>query len=487
MLLFHSNGFILDYLDEIKTMQSLCSEFPSTGVFRSVFTIETNYYLTENYAPKSSFMIVDTGFNKSRILSNFIKITTLFSVFYILVSWIIGFHPGIVIMSCNTLVFLINLWLYEQQKISFGFASNFYISNCLFVAILLCTFYSGGIFSPVLPWFILIPTISLLLLGISRMTVFWLVLTVLIVLAYGILGHLGYHYPNNYNHQFWDKIFTTTCVFGLVLIVYLVTYIFESVKQKALVKLAEKNKEITDSIYYARNIQQAMLTPTDFIDKHLPDNFILYKPKDIVSGDFYWAREDGEYFYLAVCDCTGHGVPGALMSALMTSYLNEAITEKSIYTPNEIMNFVRGRVVESTSNNGSHDGMDGAIMCLHKPTGHLTYASANSHVILIRNNELTKLPKDKMHAGFSHKMDSFTLYESHIEKGDMFYFYSDGFRDLFGGPKGKKYSSRRFNQKLLMISHLDVKAQKRALEDSYISWKGDLEQVDDICVFGFRY
>jgi serine phosphatase RsbU (regulator of sigma subunit) len=436
---------------------------------------------------KRPFMVLKTGLNKSRMLSNFIKITTLFSVFYILVSWMIGFHTGMFIMSCNTFIFLVNLWLFDSGKISFKVASNFYIANCLFVAILLCTFYSGGIFSPVLPWFILIPTISLLLLGICRVTVFWLLLSISIVLAYGILGHIGYEYPNNYNHQFWDKIFTTTCVFGLVLIVYLVTHIFESVKQKALLKLAEKNKEITDGIYYARYIQQAMLAPASLIDKHLPDNFIIYKPKDIVSGDFYWAREDGEYFYLAVCDCTGHGVPGAFMSLLITSFLNEAITEKSIYAPNEILNFVRVRIMESTSKNNSQDGMDGTVMCLHKPTGHITYASANSNVALIRDNELTKLPKDKMHVGFGSRMDSFTLFESHIEKGDMFYFYSDGFPDLFGGPKGKKYSSRRFNQKLLMISHLDVKEQKRALEDSYISWKGDLEQIDDICVFGFRY
>jgi hypothetical protein len=134
---------------------------------------------------KHPILLLETGFSKSRLLANFIKLTTLFSVFYIVVSWVIGFQPGIIVMTCNTLVFLLNLVLYTSEKLNFRISANIYIANCMFVAIMLCTYFSGGIFSPVLPWFILIPTISLLLLGICQNTLLWLVLTILVVLAYG--------------------------------------------------------------------------------------------------------------------------------------------------------------------------------------------------------------------------------------------------------------------------------------------------------------
>lgn len=436
---------------------------------------------------KHPLLLLDTGINKDRLMGNFIKLTTLFSVFYILVSWMIGFLPGVIVMSFNTLLFLLNLWLYVKKYASFKVSANFYIANCMFIAILLCSYFSGGIYSPVLPWFILIPTISLLLLGICNTTLFWLVLTVLVVVTYGVLGQFGYTYPNLYHHQFWDKIFTTTCIFGLVLIVYLVTYIFETITQSTLHKLSEKNKEITDSIHYARNIQRAMLSPTESFDRYLPQNFVLYKPKDIVSGDFYWTKEHEGRFYLAVCDCTGHGVPGAFMSLLMTGFLNEAISERNIQSPHEILNFVRNRVIENTAKNITQDGMDGVIVQLDKITGVLRYSSANGHMLHVRDGELVKLSKDKMPVGLSAKMPPFTLHKLTLKKGDMVYFYTDGFPDLFGGPKGKKYTTRQLNRQLLMSSHLSIEAQKQELEDLYVRWKGDLEQIDDICIVGFRY
>lgn len=435
---------------------------------------------------KNNRIILDTGFNKTRVLSNFIGLTAIFSLFYICVSWMIDYIPGIIVMSCNFVIFWINYYLFKLEKLNYRYSANLYIANCIFVAISLCTFYSGGIFSPVLPWFILIPTISLLLLGISRNTYVWLTITIVLVILCGVLAQLGFVYPNAYNHWFWDKIFTTTCVFGLALIVFLVTYVFESIKEKALFKLAEKNKEITDSIQYARSIQQALLAPAEFVDRHLPENFVLYKPKDIVSGDFYWAREYEDSFYLAVCDCTGHGVPGAFMSLLITSFLNEAITEKKITLPHEIFNFVKKRVVQNTAKNGSQDGMDGTIIRLNKTTGKINFASANGYLITIENGEMIKQPKDKMPVGRGYKTEPFNLYETTLKKGDMMYFYTDGFPDLFGGPKGKKFASKKLNQLLLEISHLPLEEQKQKLESAYHSWKGSLEQIDDICILGFR-
>ncbi|MES2132370.1 MAG: SpoIIE family protein phosphatase [Bacteroidota bacterium] len=424
--------------------------------------------------------------NNRRLLTNFIGITSLFSVFYILISLCIGFLPGVIVMSVNFLLFLLNLRLFTTRIISYDVAAHIYIANCTFVAILMCSFFSGGLFSPVLPWFILIPTISLLLLGIGRNTFVWLCITIAIIITIGALASAGFEYPVDYDVT-WSRFFTTTCIFGLSLIVYIVTMVFEKARENALNKLAQKNKEITDSIYYAQKIQHSLLAPQELIDKYLPNNFIVFKPKDIVSGDFYWAREYNGDFYLAICDCTGHGVPGAFMSLLITSFLNEAITEKSIISPDKILEFIRARIIETTAKSGSQDGMDGVVIRFHKHSGKITYSSGNSFQTQIQNNILTKLPKDKMPVGISYKMEPFTLQTIEVAKGDMLYFYTDGYADLFGGSKGKKFTNKQLNETFLKISSLDMNEQKENLEQTFVDWKGDLEQIDDVCIVGIRF
>jgi len=422
---------------------------------------------------------------KEKLLVNFIGITSLFSLFYITISAVISYRPGVIVMSVNFILFLINLWLVVKKKMSYHKAANFYIGNCTFVAILLCTFFSGGLFSPVLPWFILIPTISLLLLGIGRATWFWLLVVFSIIVVFGMMGISGYEFPMAYNTAFLN-FFTLTCLAGLVLIVYIVTMVFERAKETAMIQLAERNKEITDSIHYAKRIQETLLAPKEFIDRHFPENFVLFKPKDIVSGDFYWATEKEHRVFMAVCDCTGHGVPGAFMSLLITNLLHEAIDENGILEPHLIFNQVRKRLIENISKDGSKDGMDGIIFCLDKNTGHITYASANSNQVLVRDSGLVKLPKDKMPVGLGERNESFRLYSVTVQKGDILYLYSDGFADMFGGPKGKKFTHKQLNEKLLQLSGLTLQMQGRELEKVMHGWKGDLEQVDDICVIGLK-
>lgn len=422
--------------------------------------------------------------NNVRLLNNFIGITSLFSIFYILVSALISFIPGVIVMSVNFALFLLNLQLFTRKVLSYMAAANFYIANCAFVAIFLCSFYSGGLFSPVLPWFILIPIISLLLLGISMNTLVWLIITVLFIICFGALAMSGWNYPMDYDTT-WSHFFTTTCIFGLSLIVYIVTMVFEKAKENALNKLAAKNKEITDSIHYAQKIQQSLLVQPDLMDKHLPENFIFFKPKDIVSGDFYWGREYNDDFYLGVCDCTGHGVPGAFMSLLITSFLNEALSEKNITSPDKILGFVRERIIENTSRNGSQDGMDGVVIRFHKD-GKISYASGNSFQTMVQDKVLHKLPKDKMPVGISYKMEPYTLQSIDAKKGDMLYFYSDGFGDLFGGSKGKKFTNKQLNDTFLKIASLKPGEQKDILEQIFVDWKGDLEQIDDVCIIGIR-
>ncbi|TAL60701.1 MAG: tetratricopeptide repeat protein [Bacteroidetes bacterium] len=256
-------------------------------------------------------------------------------------------------------------------------------------------------------------------------------------------------------------------------------------EQKQIVE--EKSKEITDSIVYAKRIQYALLASDSYLKKHLAkDYFVLFKPKDIVSGDFYWATKKGNKFYLAVCDSTGHGVPGAFMCLLNISFLNEAINEKQIEHPNEIFNYVRKRLIQNISQDGAQDGMDGILVCFDKDNNSITYAAANNAPVLIGNNEPQHLDLDKMPIGKGEKQDSFTIHPISFTQGDMLYLYTDGYADQFGGPKGKKFKYKQLEEKLLAINDKPMNEQKNILEKTFEEWKGNLEQVDDVLVIGIK-
>lgn len=259
----------------------------------------------------------------------------------------------------------------------------------------------------------------------------------------------------------------------------------ETEEQKSIIE--EKQKEIVDSINYAKRIQYTLLANENLLNKNLPEYFVLFQPKDIVSGDFYWATKKENRFYFAVCDCTGHGVPGAFMSLLNISFLNEAITEKNIIEPHEVFNHVRHRLIENISQNGGQDGMDGILVCIDTLNGTLTYCAANNSPVLVRNNEAKELQKDKMPVGKGERENSFTLQSIDVKKGDVLYLYTDGYADQFGGPKGKKYKYKQLNNDLLSIHQLSIKDQKSKLVNNLKDWKGDLEQVDDVCIVGIRF
>ena len=250
--------------------------------------------------------------------------------------------------------------------------------------------------------------------------------------------------------------------------------------------IEEKQKEIVDSINYAKRIQYALLAHKDFVNKFLPNNFILFKPKDIVSGDFYWATEHNNKFYLAVCDCTGHGVPGAFMSLLNIGFLSEAIKEKDIEEPGEIFNYVRKRLINSISSDEQKDGMDGILLCLDKITKKMTYTASNNEPILISNNEIIELAKDKMPVGKGEKSDSFITYTVNANEGDTLYLYTDGYADQFGGPKGKKLKYKVLNELLLKNISKPMSIQAEILNQEFENWRGNLEQVDDVCVIGIK-
>ncbi|MBA2612517.1 MAG: tetratricopeptide repeat protein [Bacteroidetes bacterium] len=302
-----------------------------------------------------------------------------------------------------------------------------------------------------------------------------------------------------------DKILKIALTVGFILVFIFGVVIFNRFritrKQKEIIEIKSKqteeqkeiienkNKEITDSINYAKRIQYTLLAHTDFLNDHLGENkyFTLFHPKDIVSGDFYWACEQDNKFFLAVCDSTGHGVPGAFMSLLNIGFLSEAINEKLILQPDKILNYTRERLINSISKEEQKDGFDGVVLCIDKSNNKITYASANNSPIIIRDNEIVELPKDKMPVGKGEREDAFTLNEIKMQKGDTLYLYTDGYADQFGGPKGKKYKYKQLNNQLVSINKLTAAEQAAALLKNFRDWKGELEQVDDVCVIGIKF
>jgi ligand-binding sensor domain-containing protein/serine phosphatase RsbU (regulator of sigma subunit) len=263
--------------------------------------------------------------------------------------------------------------------------------------------------------------------------------------------------------------------------------------------IEEKQKEIVDSINYAKRIQFTLLAHEKVLKKHFNDHFILFEPKDIVSGDFYWATKavfsaetakNKELFYLAVCDSTGHGVPGAFMSLLNISFLNEAINEKHIHEPHAILNYVRERLVTSVSRDGAKDGVDGILLCFESDNERtnykITYAAGNNAPLLFSSGELIQQPFNKMPIGKGEKNEKFELHEIRAKKGDVLYLYTDGFADQFGGPKGKKFKYKQLNELLLNNANDLMDHQKQILSKALVDWKGNFEQVDDICLIGIR-
>ncbi len=254
--------------------------------------------------------------------------------------------------------------------------------------------------------------------------------------------------------------------------------------QKHIVE--EKQKEILDSIHYAKRIQTTIIANQNFINENIPNNFVYFNPKDIVSGDFYWATKRDHLFYLAICDSTGHGVPGAFMSLLNIGFLSEAINEKDITEPNLIFDYVRDRLVNSISKEGQKDGFDGILVCFNTQNNKISYAAANNEPILIRNNDIIELTKDKMPVGIGERTEKFKLFSYDPQKGDVIYFYTDGYADQFGGPKGKKFKYKQLNELLKLIHLSPLEEQRNILQNKFNEWRGDLEQVDDICIIAVK-
>ncbi len=271
-------------------------------------------------------------------------------------------------------------------------------------------------------------------------------------------------------------------------------------KQKAAVEeqkliVDQKNKDITDSINYARRIQHAILPDAEQWSNLFSDSFIYYRPKDIVSGDFYWCLESGNEVIFTAADCTGHGVPGAFMSMLGISSLNRIVGEKGIKAPNEILNELREEIIHSLNAEGKKeevkDGMDMTVCRIDKAKMTLEYAAANNPLWVVSKvngtYELKDCDADKMPVGkYIGEQAKFTLRKAEIKKGDKIYIFTDGYADQFGGAKGKKFKYQHMQDVVMAFQDKSMKEQCEILGKTMAEWKGDLEQVDDILVIGIE-
>ncbi len=255
--------------------------------------------------------------------------------------------------------------------------------------------------------------------------------------------------------------------------------------------LEHREKEITDSLIYAKRIQEALLPSEPYLRKYLENAFILYKPKDIVSGDFYWIGQKGENVFIVAADCTGHGVPGAIMSMIGLEIIERTLNKGKFDLPSQILSILDLELEKTFSrekNEGNiiRDGMDIGLCRIDIRNRKLIFSGSFFPMYMIRNNTLTEIKSDKIVIGMNPEANSFTDQEIDLEADDIFYLFSDGYVDQFGGEEQRKFMYRRFRYLLLTIHRFPVEDQKSILEENLRSWMGENVQVDDIMIIGFK-
>ena len=296
-----------------------------------------------------------------------------------------------------------------------------------------------------------------------------------------------------------QRILTGSVSAGLVLLLLFSLFVLRSNrnKQKANIEITEqtaiieeRNREVHDSITYAKRIQNAILPPAKFIKECLPDSFVLFRPKDIVSGDIYWVDTLKNLVVFAAVDCTGHGVPGAMVSVVGHNSLDRCLKEFSLSQPSLILDRLSQLVEETfeTGENEIKDGMDISLCTINKETLQLQYAGANNPLWIIKKNSavITEIKADKQPIGKFDARKPFSNHEIQLEKGDSVYLFTDGYADQFGGPKGKKFKYKQLQDLLIASQRGTMEEQMKVLNSTFEAWKMDLEQIDDVCIIGVR-
>jgi len=260
----------------------------------------------------------------------------------------------------------------------------------------------------------------------------------------------------------------------------------EILQQKQLIE--EKQHEILDSITYAKRLQHAILPPQEFISQCFSENFILYKPKDIVAGDFYWSEKIDNLFFIAAADSTGHGVPGAMVSVVCSNALNRSVKEFKYTTPGSILDKTRELVIETFEKSASEikDGMDVSLLCIDIQNKKVFWSGANNPLWYIQDNKLIEIKANKQPIGKTDLVQPFTTHDIEYKENTTFFLFTDGLADQFGGPKGKKFKYKQFQELLISINDKTMQEQSLLIDKEFENWRKDLEQVDDVCVIGIK-
>jgi len=283
---------------------------------------------------------------------------------------------------------------------------------------------------------------------------------------------------------------------GLILVIIFLIFVFNRLritrKQKSLIEhqkevVEEAHQEIQDSIAYAKRIQSAILPPDKLVKEYLKDSFILYIPKDVVAGDFYWMEQKDGKILFAAADCTGHGVPGAMVSVVCNNGLNRSVREYGLTDPGQILDKTREIVIQEfeKSEEVVKDGMDIALCSIDG--NKLQYAGAHNPLWIIRNGEILETKANKQPIGQFDNPEPYLTHSFDLEPADSIYIFSDGYVDQFGGEKGKKFKSKAFRELLLSIQNNTLDEQKNLIDERFQQWKGHLEQIDDVCVIGVKF
>lgn len=254
-------------------------------------------------------------------------------------------------------------------------------------------------------------------------------------------------------------------------------------------EIENRNKDITDSITYARHLQEALLPPVTEMREVFPASEVYYRPKAIVAGDFYWMEKNGDRVYIAAADCTGHGVPGAMVSVVCSGALTRSVREFNLSGTGPILDKTRELIIETFGKSSSsvNDGMDISLLCVDRSSGKVTWSGANNSLWMISGEELQVVKADKQPVGRNEHHRAFATHEVNVQPGSTVYLFTDGLADQFGGPDGKKFKYKRISDFLIEHRNLPVHQRMEKLEGAFLAWKGNLEQVDDICIIALPF
>ena len=435
----------------------------------------------------------DTSFqlrNKLKVFNNAILVITAISIFYFVIGIVNHFYYGAAVTFFSVFSNMFSLYLVKKKRYLFSFHYMMWYGFIFLSAFS----YLFGAANNSYYYFLFMPVVCNILFDQLSVTLFYLCASSFMMTAnviyidyyepyYVLGGALKYFsYPN--------VLFASALVFLGVRLFKQENLVYSETIEEQKKIVEEKNREITDSINYAKKIQGALIPSEEQFASYFKEAFVLFKPKDIVSGDFYWISKRKSKIYYATADCTGHGVPGGFMTMLGITFLDEIVNEKNIEQPAEILNALRDKLIitlkQTAAAGENKDGMDIALCCFDVENKNLQYAGANNSLYILRDGMMIQHKPDKQPCGFYHELKGFTNHSIHVAPGDIIYTFSDGYADQFGGPKGKKFKYKQLHETIVANSKQPMAFQKTALEKSFEEWRKPLEQIDDVLLIGVR-